>query len=82
MRADTLDGRESPLLLARLACLLAVLLLQPWVCRAFTWHDYKERFLLQDGRIIDTYQHNRSHSEGQGYGMLLAIANRDRQALT
>ncbi|TKI07226.1 glycosyl hydrolase family 8 [Martelella alba] len=42
------------------------------------WHNYKSRFLLPDGRIIDTGNHNISHSEGQGYAMLLAVFNDDQ----
>ncbi|MEN3261908.1 glycosyl hydrolase family 8 [Sodalis endosymbiont of Spalangia cameroni] len=42
------------------------------------WAQYKHRFLLPEGRIIDTGNHNVSHSEGQGFGMLLAVYNNDR----
>lgn len=36
------------------------------------WAAYKQRFLLPDGRIIDDANGGISHSEGQGYGLLLA----------
>lgn len=42
------------------------------------WQDYKNRFLLPEGRIIDSGNHNVSHTEGQGFGMLLAVYNNDR----
>ncbi len=42
------------------------------------WLEYKKRFIDSDGRVIDTGNHNISHSEGQGYGMLLAAANDDK----
>ncbi|QDY40482.1 glycosyl hydrolase family 8 [Candidatus Pantoea soli] len=42
------------------------------------WSTYKSRFMRDDGRIIDTANNNVSHTEGQGYGMLLAVANNDR----
>ncbi len=42
------------------------------------WEYYKSHFISQDGRIIDYYQNRVSHSEGQGYGMLLSILYRDR----
>ena len=42
------------------------------------WSAYKQRFLTEQGRIIDTANHGISHSEGQGYGMLLAVAANDR----
>ncbi len=45
---------------------------------AFDWNDYKKVFLSKDGRIIDFRQDKRSHSEGQAYGMLLAVANKDK----
>lgn len=44
------------------------------------WHQYKSNFLQEDGRIIDHYQGRCSHSEGQGYGMLLAVAFNDKPA--
>lgn len=36
------------------------------------WDAYKERFLDPSGRIIDDANGNITHSEGQGYGLLLA----------
>ncbi|MDI7862113.1 glycosyl hydrolase family 8 [Rhizobiaceae bacterium n13] len=39
---------------------------------AEAWNAYKENFLDTSGRIIDTGNGNISHSEGQGYGLLLA----------
>ncbi|MDH4164278.1 MAG: glycosyl hydrolase family 8 [Nitrospirota bacterium] len=44
------------------------------------WELYKRSFLSDDGRIIDHAQDQISHSEGQGYGMLLATIHRDRAA--
>jgi len=41
------------------------------------WEQYKTRFVLQDGRVMDTGNNNISHSEGQGYGLLLAVRNND-----
>jgi endoglucanase len=44
---------------------------------AALWQDYKSRFLLEDGRIVDTT--NRiTHTEGQGTGMILAAYAGDR----
>lgn len=42
------------------------------------WEQYKTHFISEDGRIIDYYQNSASHSEGQGYGMLLAVMHDDR----
>lgn len=36
------------------------------------WAAYKQRFLDPSGRIVDGVNGNISHSEGQGYGLLLA----------
>jgi len=44
------------------------------------WADYQSHFLAEDGRIIDTGNDNISHSEGQGYGLLLAFLAGDRVA--
>lgn len=44
------------------------------------WASYKARFVSETGRVIDTANGGISHSEGQGYGMLLAVAANDREA--
>lgn len=43
------------------------------------WEDFQRRF-VRDGRVIDTGNGDISHSEGQGYGMLMAVAADDRAA--
>ncbi|WP_244613174.1 glycosyl hydrolase family 8 [Methylosinus sp. Ce-a6] len=42
------------------------------------WAAYKKRFIAEQGRVIDTANDQVSHSEGQGYAMLLAVAANDR----
>jgi len=42
------------------------------------WQTYRQRF-IRDGRVLDMDNGGISHSEGQGYGMLLAEAAGDRQ---
>jgi len=42
------------------------------------WQAYKQRFISADGRLIDDFAGNVSHSEGQGYAMLLAAYSDDR----
>ena len=37
------------------------------------WQAYKDSFLKADGRIVDDANGGISHSEGQGYGLLLAV---------
>jgi endoglucanase len=40
--------------------------------RAEDWAAYKSAFISADGRIVDGANDNISHSEGQGYGLILA----------
>jgi endoglucanase len=37
-------------------------------------------FHMPDGRIIDTGNGNVSHTEGQGFAMLMAVENEDNAA--
>lgn len=45
---------------------------------AADWQRYQEAFISAEGRVIDTGNKDISHSEGQGYAMLLALAADDR----
>jgi endoglucanase len=42
------------------------------------WQNYTARFVTAEGRVIDRDNNNVSHTEGQGFGMLLAEAADDR----
>lgn len=42
------------------------------------WLAYKARFVTEQGRVVDTANGMISHSEGQGYAMLIAVAANDR----
>ncbi len=44
-----------------------------------SWDYFKRQFINSDGRVIDYKQQEISHSEGQGYGMLLAVKADDRK---
>jgi endoglucanase len=44
------------------------------------WQSYTVRFIQPDGRVIDNINGSISHTESQGYGMLLAVAANDRAA--
>ncbi len=44
------------------------------------WRAWKEVHLAPDGRVVDVFQQDASHSEGQGYGMLLATEFDDAAA--
>ena len=52
----------------------------PKVMAINSWPSFKALFYSEDGRIIDTGNGGISHSEGQGYGMLLAALADDRPA--
>ncbi|MDX2081984.1 MAG: glycosyl hydrolase family 8 [Terrimicrobiaceae bacterium] len=47
---------------------------------ASDWSRFRNRFVSADGRVVDTGNGGVSHSEGQGYGMLLAEACGDRRS--
>lgn len=42
------------------------------------WERYRERFILPEGRVLDTGNGGISHSEGQGFALLLATHAGDR----
>jgi endo-1,4-beta-D-glucanase Y len=42
------------------------------------WRTWRNRFVAPEGRVVDTGNGGISHSEGQGYGMVLAEAAGDR----
>lgn len=44
------------------------------------WTAWKETYLAQDGRVVDSLQQGASHSESQGYGLLLAATVGDETA--
>ena len=47
---------------------------------AADWAAYRDRFVMADGRVVDDANGGISHSEGQGYGLLLAFSAGDRGA--
>lgn len=77
--AKTLKGWQASRFLSLFSAL--VLLLGATVVQATVkddWKEYKERFITPEGRVLDTFN-DVSHSEGQGWGMLLAEANNDEK---
>lgn len=47
-----------------------------WFARE--WADYRHRFVTEEGRIVDNANGGVSHSEGQGYGLLLSTIAGDQ----
>jgi endoglucanase len=47
--------------------------------KAEDWEGYRSRFVEGSGRVVDDANGRISHSEGQGYGLLLALAANDRR---
>lgn len=45
---------------------------------ASDWEAYRARFVTQEGRVVDTGNDGISHSEGQGWGLILAAVFDDR----
>lgn len=45
---------------------------------ASEWQAYRDAYVTEQGRVVDTANGNISHSEGQGYGLLLAVLADDR----
>lgn len=74
--------------LARAATGLCALLLaaQAWAAAPAPadpdWTTFGSRFIEADGRVVDAGQDGASHSEGQGYAMLLAVHYNDRERFT
>lgn len=55
---------------------------RPGTLTAQQWQPWRDRFVTLDGRVVDTANKNISHSEGQGYGLLLAVLAEDRETFT
>lgn len=59
----------------------AIILFSTYACSEenSVWKTYKDHFISEDGRVIDYYQNESSHSEGQSYGMILALIHDDKK---
>jgi endoglucanase len=62
------------------SCIGLALLSCAAAASAADWKTYQQTFVSADGRVVDFFQNSISHSEGQGYGLLLALMNGDRAA--
>lgn len=65
---------------ARAQTALSAFQAEPSAWPAGTWGQWKSAFLKPEGRVIDNGNGGISHSEGQGYGMLLAVLANDPAA--
>jgi len=59
--------------------LLSVVSPRPARSQEAIWSTFKRLFVTTEGRIVDDANNDVSHSEGQGYGLILAEANNDRE---
>jgi endoglucanase len=66
--------------LALMTCIGLLGLTGGFAVFAADWAAYQQAFVAGDGRVRDPSQNSISHSEGQGYGLLLAVMNDDRTA--
>nr|WP_038381562.1 glycosyl hydrolase family 8 [Pantoea sp. IMH] len=57
---------------------MALILSCAQVSAAEGWGAFKGRYMTSEGRIQDTGNNNISHTEGQGYAMLMAVWYNDR----
>ena len=44
------------------------------------WYIFRQRYLLPEGRVVDTGNKGISHTEGQGWGLFFAVNAGDREA--
>ncbi|MEJ8473800.1 glycosyl hydrolase family 8 [Roseibium algae] len=51
---------------------------QPGSITQAEWHTYVSHFVTEGGRVVDDANGNISHSESQGYGLLLAYLSKDQ----
>ena len=48
--------------------------------RMLNWNAYRDKYMMADGRIVDTGNKGVSHSEGQSYGLIFAFNANDRDS--
>ncbi|MEJ2688521.1 MAG: glycosyl hydrolase family 8 [Deltaproteobacteria bacterium] len=72
-----MNRRFLGLLLAFIAAALLLTSCKSRLSLPAYWLTYRNAFFAADGRVVDTGNNGISHSEGQGYGMLLAQAADD-----
>ena len=58
----------------------ALVLAAPVESEQAEWQVFRRRYLLPEGRVVDTGNDGVSHSEGQGWGLFFAVNAGDREA--
>ena len=71
-----------PMLTKGIAALMALMLCVGALAADLDWKNFKQRFVEPDGRVIDHSNGDISHSEGQGFAMLLAVHHGDSAAFS
>lgn len=73
------DSRSRPLARWLLALLIGMVLLPLGAsAQDIGWRHYQQLYMKDDGRVVDTGNDGVSHTEGQGWGMLMAVYFDDR----
>jgi endoglucanase len=69
-------------LLSRLTVAIILVAVAPRLgpAQEAVWNIFKQKFITSEGRVVDNANNDVSHSEGQGYGLILSQANKDREA--
>lgn len=80
MMAGALCGAAAPLAALGQISVTDDLLSGPRNPLAAPWAAWKAAYLTDEGRVVDTLQQGASHSESQGYGLLLAAVFGDDAA--
>jgi endoglucanase len=75
-------ARTLRVLLTRLtfAILFVAVTPRPGPAQEALWSVFKQSFMTSEGRVVDDANNDVSHSESQGYGLILSEANKDREA--
>lgn len=76
---DSFTGGSRREVLRAFAGLAALMLGAPAASADQNWETFKRRFMVAGQRVIDTGNNDVSHSEGQGWGLLFAESNDDRE---
>jgi endoglucanase len=75
-------ARTLHVLLSRLtfAIFFVAVAPRPGPAQEAVWSVFKQNFMTGEGRVVDDANNDISHSEGQGYGLILSEANKDRES--